>query len=377
MDWVWDATNRVYYSASSGTYAVMGAGGGWEYVAKEDMKPTDDKEEGEIEDDVGWGALMEDKPKAVERILRLVVTTSDVLDRGVVIIDGREGGVQIGRDRDNGGNARLRLKEMQVSKSHAVVYWSGDDSQWCIVDLGAYDDTTCFTEIVRWLKRQGRRTGHGSTAGACPRRSILRSRLPLSTSPRSPSARPRSSLTYTIRGLATTARSGSERSSWTPGPRRPTKIRGTTFGTERIPRRKQFEPEKRWRTCDSRSCPVSPTSKAPPTGPTWTDRRCGAQCNDVRLHRSGSPHRSQHHRRSERRYLPLKAGHPAPVLARTSPDARSRFRLNNEMDGVAWAPRGTGGRGANNDDMTIMHADTTKSTTVSFGARNEQRFSGD
>lgn len=136
MDWVWDATNQVYYSASSGTYAVMGASG-WEYVARADMQATDDKEEGEIQDDVGWGALMEDKPKVVGRILRLVVSKSDVLDNGVVIIDGREGGVQIGRDRDKGGSARLRLKEMEVSKTHAVVYWSADESKWCIVDLGA------------------------------------------------------------------------------------------------------------------------------------------------------------------------------------------------------------------------------------------------
>jgi hypothetical protein len=147
MDWVWDATNQVYYSASSGNYAVMGAGG-WEYVAKADMRPTEDKEEGEIEDDVGWGALIEDKPKAVERILRLVVVRSNVLESGVVIIDGRDGGVQIGRDRDKGGTAKLRLKEMEVSKTHAVVYWSEEETNWCIVDLGESNNTGCTSSCI-------------------------------------------------------------------------------------------------------------------------------------------------------------------------------------------------------------------------------------
>ncbi|KAL1413679.1 hypothetical protein Q8F55_001458 [Vanrija albida] len=76
-------------------------------------------------------------------ILRLVVKRSRALAPGAVaVLDAREGGIQLGRDRcEAGAPARVRVREMEVSKTHAVVYWGAgagaDDDTWHVVDLGS------------------------------------------------------------------------------------------------------------------------------------------------------------------------------------------------------------------------------------------------
>lgn len=206
--WVWDTNHQLYYSPESGTYAYTDQmTGEWHYIpasslassstagvkigtrGRSQAQDVTTKEEGEIEDDVGWGGLMEpeelDKalkgkstqpqgpqmfkhpaygasssgnvslydslfqrakspspPKETPKhLLRLVVLSSPSLPEGhVAIIDAREGGIQLGRDRcEKGGHARVRVKEMEVSKNHAVVYWGlgGEEEEgWWIVDLG-------------------------------------------------------------------------------------------------------------------------------------------------------------------------------------------------------------------------------------------------
>ncbi|EIW71573.1 hypothetical protein TREMEDRAFT_67844 [Tremella mesenterica DSM 1558] len=256
--WVWVPSHRAYYNAQWGTYAVPDAQGHWTYLPvasssstttstntpsksnptsqtnkstvpenepppsasdtskgqnNEDNQDEKDhnKEDGEIEDDVGWGGLMDpeklaevvqnkqnlssslsshptinkqfpfltkhpayddpsiysfpaetDEPndlvKMPGHILRLVVDRSDCLEVGqVAVIDAREGGIQLGRDRcERGGVARVRLREMEVSKTHGVVYWGksgnvspdeGDEEEeeeeegWWVVDLGSTHGT--------------------------------------------------------------------------------------------------------------------------------------------------------------------------------------------------------------------------------------------
>ena len=148
-EWVWDPSLGVYFHAPSNTYAIN-SNGEWTYVLATDFKPgqpstvraPQELEDGEVEDDVGWGALMEESPKPKPenaagdesaQVLRLVVLESDVLDPGkIAMIDSRPEGVQLGRDKQP-GQLRVRLKEMAVSKTHAVVYRG---EEWCIVDLG-------------------------------------------------------------------------------------------------------------------------------------------------------------------------------------------------------------------------------------------------
>ena len=238
--WVWDAAQGVYYHAPSNTYAIPDPNTGqWSYMpagsfasssaqardvpAHSPQTRNGSKEEGEIEDDVGWGGLMkpaqvakvvdaqakavpkknpvyasrarpaqdggttsasanrhpvysakpdyndpdlyafsrdsprhpeaeEEKKETPAHILRLVVQKSECLEVGqVAVIDAREGGVQLGRDRvERGGTARVRLREMAASKTHALIYWGkagteadeGEEEEgWWVVDMGSSEVT--------------------------------------------------------------------------------------------------------------------------------------------------------------------------------------------------------------------------------------------
>jgi hypothetical protein len=202
--WVYDHLHGIYYHAQTATYAIPDPQTGqWSYAPASTfrqypsqhaessaMAQRTEKEDGEVEDDVGWGGLMEpdqieaavrakqsnhaelsvvqkhpaygsnydDVKKSVyaasvapatveveavpEHILRMVVVESELLTPGdVAIIDARDGGIRLGRDRcEKGGAVRIRVKEMEVSKIHGVVYWGkgteGDQEGWWIVDLG-------------------------------------------------------------------------------------------------------------------------------------------------------------------------------------------------------------------------------------------------
>ncbi|KAF9069229.1 hypothetical protein BDP27DRAFT_1325838 [Rhodocollybia butyracea] len=83
------------------------------------------------------GTLRSDSP---ETWLRLLVINSRALPpkaRIAVIDEYPE--VQLGRDNSTSGTVpRIRLKEMEVSKLHATVYW---DQAWKIVDMGSKHGT--------------------------------------------------------------------------------------------------------------------------------------------------------------------------------------------------------------------------------------------
>lgn len=76
--------------------------------------------------------------------LRLLVSHSNVLSKSqrIAILDGYAE-VQIGRDAAPLGHdtPRIRLKEMEVSKVHATVYWDHDRAEWAVVDMGSKHGT--------------------------------------------------------------------------------------------------------------------------------------------------------------------------------------------------------------------------------------------
>lgn len=73
-------------------------------------------------------------------VFRLIALHSSVLARSkrVAALDGYTE-VSIGRDVTT--SARVRLKEMAVSKFHASIYWDGARREWGIVDMGSMHGT--------------------------------------------------------------------------------------------------------------------------------------------------------------------------------------------------------------------------------------------
>ena len=79
--------------------------------------------------------------------LRLVVHKTSVLSprRKIAIVDGFTE-LQFGRDAAIQGSTtpRVRLKEMEVSKLHATIFWDGLRKEWNIVDMGSKHGTFVF-----------------------------------------------------------------------------------------------------------------------------------------------------------------------------------------------------------------------------------------
>jgi len=75
---------------------------------------------------------------------RLVVLRSAILPskQKIAVIDSYHE-AQLGRDLQDEGSAtpRVRLKEMEVSKFHATVYWDGARREWNVVDMGSKHGT--------------------------------------------------------------------------------------------------------------------------------------------------------------------------------------------------------------------------------------------
>ncbi|KAI0734201.1 hypothetical protein C8Q72DRAFT_454408 [Fomitopsis betulina] len=76
--------------------------------------------------------------------LRLLVQQSSILSRrhSLAVLDGHTE-VHIGRDAAPSGSEtpRIRLKEMEVSKLHATIYWELERREWAVVDMGSKHGT--------------------------------------------------------------------------------------------------------------------------------------------------------------------------------------------------------------------------------------------
>ncbi|KAH8100089.1 hypothetical protein BXZ70DRAFT_1025278 [Cristinia sonorae] len=83
-------------------------------------------------------------PSTPTSSFRLLVHQSAVIPKShtIAIFDGYSE-VQIGRDAPSAAETtpRLRLKEMEVSKVHASVYWDKDRHKWAVVDMGSKHGT--------------------------------------------------------------------------------------------------------------------------------------------------------------------------------------------------------------------------------------------
>ncbi|KAI5119332.1 hypothetical protein M0805_000562 [Coniferiporia weirii] len=78
-----------------------------------------------------------------QRCLRLVVKSSTVLPRRrkVAVLDAYDE-AQIGRDQSTSETMpRIRLKDMEVSKLHATLFWDREREEWAVVDMGSKHGT--------------------------------------------------------------------------------------------------------------------------------------------------------------------------------------------------------------------------------------------
>ena len=86
-----------------------------------------------------------------QRVLRLVVLRSSILPskQRVAVIDSYHE-AQLGRDVQPAGSMtpRVRLKEMEVSKLHATIYWDGARKEWNVVDMGSKHGTFLYSGTV-------------------------------------------------------------------------------------------------------------------------------------------------------------------------------------------------------------------------------------
>ena len=84
------------------------------------------------------------QPGHTSSTFRLIVRATSILPgtQRLAVIEGyRE--VQIGRDVAPPGSVtpRIRLKEMEVSKLHATIYWDDSRAEWGLVDMGSKHGT--------------------------------------------------------------------------------------------------------------------------------------------------------------------------------------------------------------------------------------------
>ncbi|EJF64661.1 hypothetical protein DICSQDRAFT_99923 [Dichomitus squalens LYAD-421 SS1] len=90
-------------------------------------------------------------PRASSTSLRLVVQHSAILRKNqrLALLDGFTE-IQIGRDIAPAGSdtPRIRLKEMEVSKVHATIYWDQDRTHWSVVDMGSKHGTFIQSSAV-------------------------------------------------------------------------------------------------------------------------------------------------------------------------------------------------------------------------------------
>nr|GAT60827.1 predicted protein [Mycena chlorophos] len=90
-----------------------------------------------------WPGPEEEPVGSPPLLLRLLaLRTSVLLPNQTLVVAEHHTELQFGRDAPPSNEiARVRLKEMEVSKLHATVYWDSDDQRWAIVDMGSVHGT--------------------------------------------------------------------------------------------------------------------------------------------------------------------------------------------------------------------------------------------
>lgn len=159
--WTWSHEHQLYFNASTGIWAKVGADGTWEYSQPAaapavparkaaDYTDLDAPAVEQLPEEQIWPDE-EPSPQdlhATTPLLRLVLAAPSSLipsPQAVALVDPTEP-VSIGRDRSY--TPRIRLKELAVSKDHCTVCWVEEDVRegrsvgyWAAVDNGSTHGT--------------------------------------------------------------------------------------------------------------------------------------------------------------------------------------------------------------------------------------------
>lgn len=164
-DWQWIESASLYYSQTTKTWAKSHSDGTWEYSSTQ--QPNNDHEPPiaststatshstpfEVPLDQTWPSEEDEDPLPPIKapLLRLVVVRSSLLSPNSVALVDPDDGISIGRDKSY--EKKIRLKELEVSKCHCVVFWlRGEqieavemqdkaEGKWMITDLGSVQGT--------------------------------------------------------------------------------------------------------------------------------------------------------------------------------------------------------------------------------------------
>jgi hypothetical protein len=103
-----------------------------------------------------YGSVVSDIENNSPLIFRLVVLSSSILPKiqTLAIIDNAYKLLELGRDTapPTSETPRVRLKEMEISKLHATIFWSVEHAQWKVVDMGSKHGT--FVQPPDWQPPQ-------------------------------------------------------------------------------------------------------------------------------------------------------------------------------------------------------------------------------
>lgn len=170
-EWIWDSIHCLYYNPTTTQYASPQSNGTWIYseistkttTSKTTIIPsslnsidTSDKQEEDLdgepytyEEELETEVISSEEDRwSKVPILRIVVTSSTVIPsaQNVALVDPSEA-ISFGRDRSH--TARVRLKELEVSKTHSVLFWlengveglEESEGCWGIADSGSMHGT--------------------------------------------------------------------------------------------------------------------------------------------------------------------------------------------------------------------------------------------
>ncbi|KAI9061017.1 hypothetical protein FKP32DRAFT_1594695 [Trametes sanguinea] len=150
--------------------------------------PGDSAPPSDLPSHIGPYTLVEQaEPPSPVSSLRLLVQSSTILRKKhkIALLDGYPE-IQIGRDLapPSSETPKIRLKELEVSKLHATIYWDRERSRWSIVDMGSKHGTFIQPASVSAAVPSADTVAGGTSVGSADPRGVRLSPPRVASMPR-------------------------------------------------------------------------------------------------------------------------------------------------------------------------------------------------